>query len=525
MFSSKELKDSVLKNVVGSIDENAYRVYGTGGNVRHAGQFSDNNPYLSQLRAATNNKDKDALYERAVEWEADYANRQIQLEENRAILEEQREYDSPLAQIQRQREAGINPDIAGAGGSSAGGSGSAQLSNPAMADQTAQSKFSNAYDNTAEVFNGINTATNALSSFANFGGTLVSAIDTLSTLPSRVSLGDTQAYVADKTKDVAVEQAGANLSGTKLANAGKLLSNASDTLNLFGSMSQFLTADSTEEDINNAFDYMQIPQEQRAGLQSGFQKYLSSPKAIAAYQESVKQQNDLVAYNTEFTPLVLSNLNNLNKKMMISEKQFSIKKNDFERNLLDLSELYNIPEKQTSLLSTEIGTQQTALQEMQMRLQDSMDSMVESFNFMDESKQKLQAEKDAILNRANDLHRPLTSIEKAQIKTLTLQISQIDTKKASQVEDVADIVLRAEANGAFLEQNTRADGNIRRGTGKRNRQNQALNVIFGRYYDGTMSNEQLGKEVMNYISSGLDIAGKTTSVVNDVISIAGKAKK
>ena len=198
MSLMKDIQDKVkqevndLTNPIGSVS-----VYGTGGKKRHVGNFSDSNPYLDNLNVANNNEDKDALFERAVEWEADYANLQEQRAYNREVLEEQREYDSPVNQIARQRAAGINPDIASGsnGGSSIGGS-SAQMNIPSMADQQGQTKFSNKYDNLNNVFNGINAASSMLSSLTSGYGNIVAGISQLKTLPSQVSLNEANAAAA-----------------------------------------------------------------------------------------------------------------------------------------------------------------------------------------------------------------------------------------------------------------------------------------------------------------------------------------
>ena len=149
------------------------RVVGKHGKVRHAGFFSTNNPYALQINPATSNQDKDALYEKAVNWEADRAN-----------LLEQREYDDPVNQAARERRAGINPDLQGSGGSGGVSSGSS-----AVQPQTqGQTKFNNAYDNTDKVLSGIDTAASAISAFTSGYTGIVTSLDTLFTLPSISSL-------------------------------------------------------------------------------------------------------------------------------------------------------------------------------------------------------------------------------------------------------------------------------------------------------------------------------------------------
>lgn len=227
-------------------DNGITQVIGKHGKVRHSGKFSSNNPYLAQLQVATENQDKDALYELAVQWEADYANRQMQLEENRAILEEQREYDSPLAQVQRQREAGINPDLASGGSSGASSGSQAQLTNPGMADQQGQTKFSNAYDNTSLVFEGINAAANSVSSFAGAFSSIISGIDLIKTLPSRTRLNESQAGLMDAQ----ATEVNALLNGKKksldLSNVAKGIQNSTATLQQLAQFAELISPDTAD---------------------------------------------------------------------------------------------------------------------------------------------------------------------------------------------------------------------------------------------------------------------------------------
>lgn len=166
-------------------------VKGTYGKTRHAGNFSQSNPYAQQLAVATNNQDKDALYEKAVNWEAD-----------RASLEEQRAYDDPSAQVARQRAAGINPDLSGSSGGSSISSGSS-----AVQPQTqGQTKFSNSYDTSATVFQGMQATASLISSLTGAvsgGFDLVKGISTfgdfLSQSASQSSMLKTAANIASQT--------------------------------------------------------------------------------------------------------------------------------------------------------------------------------------------------------------------------------------------------------------------------------------------------------------------------------------
>lgn len=210
------------------------RVVGKHGKVRHAGFFSTNNPYALQINPATSNQDKDALYEKAVNWEADRAN-----------LLEQREYDDPVNQAARERRAGINPDLQGSGGSGGVSSGSS-----AVQPQTqGQTKFNNAYDNTDKVLSGIDTAASAISAFTSGYTGIVTSLDTLFTLPSRINLSDAQANLANAQANESTQMLEGKKKGQSLQNAGQAIKNSTDILGHLAGVSQLLSAGSTDESI------------------------------------------------------------------------------------------------------------------------------------------------------------------------------------------------------------------------------------------------------------------------------------
>lgn len=165
-------------------------------------RFSDDNPYAQQFAYARNKQDLYALRNSAIEWEA-----------NRQSVLEQRAYDDPRAQLQRQRAAGLNPDLATSGGGSAVGAGSSAAMAQASPD------IENAYNplETANaVMSGISVATNAIASFTSsmtqaveFVKSLKTFDDVVSAAGSQASLLKTAADVSANTKDAQILAANA----------------------------------------------------------------------------------------------------------------------------------------------------------------------------------------------------------------------------------------------------------------------------------------------------------------------------
>lgn len=211
------------------------------------------------------------------------------------ILEEQRFYDSPAEQIRRAREAGINPDIAGSGSGSGVGSGSsAQLANPGMADQTGQTKFSNKYDNTALVFEGINTAVNAIGTFVGAYGTIASSIAQFKQLPSQISLNESHANL----NNAQANEIDGLLSGKKKALD---LSNALKYIDTIGGLASMIKPDASDDEFAQLVTSAGIPEVDRSGAISAIRQAQTQPAFLANYKNQIvadrKAQAEMEVYS------------------------------------------------------------------------------------------------------------------------------------------------------------------------------------------------------------------------------------
>lgn len=201
---------------------------------RHKGVISEDNPYKQQLDVATNSQDIDALYSGAIDYEV-----------KKAVLDEQREYDLPINKVIRDRQAGINSDIAGASGSGASSGGSSAQ----MQGLERNTPFSNYYDNANVAFQGINAAVSGVSTFTNAYTSIVGALDTLATQDSRIRLNDATAKLNTSQANEIDGLLEGRKEGIKLRNAGQLIENSNSVLGHLAGLSQLLSADSTDESI------------------------------------------------------------------------------------------------------------------------------------------------------------------------------------------------------------------------------------------------------------------------------------
>lgn len=493
----------------------SYQVVGQGGSVRHTGNFSPNNPYLAQLKVANKNQDKDALYELAIQWEADYANLNEQRDYNRSVLEEQREYDSPINQIARARAAGINPDIAGASGSGSSGS-SAQMQIPAMADQTGQTKFSNAYDNTNLALQGINTAVSAVSSVVGLGNSVIQGIDILSTLPSRIKLQQSSANLRNAEANSINQLLPEQVTGAKLSNAGTILDNASKTVNNIGEMASWFTNESTDDQMTNVFSTLGFGADQIPGLISGVREFQSNPKMQEYYTRNKTAARDAAVRDRVYTDQIMKNLYSGAVKERMAEQRYKTVSSNFQTSLMEALNEQNYAELSADAAVIDLQTNISADELQAAIIAQDLESFMQVFKDRDTAISKLETISSDIEKKCKEQGREPNEIEQATIDANRVEIMRLQAARSEEVYGLYDILQGAIASQTLLDANVKDNGKLKRGSGQVNRLNQSLNAIMGKYLDGEMSYEDLGQQIYDNVLRGIYTLNKTASTGNDI---------
>lgn len=444
----KQAKDKARKaqlndlvSPVGSVTD----VYGTSGSLRHTGIFRDENPYLNQLNLASKNQDKDALYELAIQWEADYVNRQMQLEENRAILKEQRDYDDPLSQVARQRAAGINPDLEGSGSGATSSGSQAQLTNPGMADQTGQTKFSNAYDNTALVFEGVNSAANVLSSFSGVFSSIGNTIAQFKLLPSQIAANTAQAGLQDAQAKEIKEL----LSGKKKSLD---LTNALQYIDTVGNLANMIKTDATDEEFAQLVSSAGFSQAEQPGVISAIKQAQTQPGFLANYKNQVLADRQAQAELEKYTSEVFSNL--VEEELQLKELglDFEIQRQSISNKVMRF--LSNDPSYAENLADIDRlnaannATNQELLKEQLNRdfkaYQFGLDNLYRGIK----SIEARQSELDGFRQK-----RGLNSIEELEYNTNRIRLDQLNALGAQELNSMYSILSDAYRQKFYLENN------------------------------------------------------------------------
>lgn len=402
-------------------DEQFYTsVIGSLGAVRHAGIFTENNPYVAQFNSATTNEDRDALYAQAVEWQANYYN-----------TLESREYNDPMADIQRKRKAGYNPDLAGASGvsRSAGASG-APVGSSVTSPQSGVS-YSSAYGNVSAISQGVTSACDLVSTIASFGTASIDAVEKIRTMPSRVSLAESQAYIADQTKDNIVES--------------HKYSNVQQRLSLVNQLSSFFTPDSSSDDYVNILGTLGFGETEIPNLENAIREYHTNPAYKASYENSIKEFNDNSAYNAVYTPQVQNDLYEGTLFVQRSDLNLSKLNSQIETSLNSYLVSHGYGEQVASNIVSSAELESKDISFSRTKLERDIAVFSDQLEIISSEINRSRGRINEIRDNAQKLGRTISPSEQLEIDTLSNLISQMLTLGSSNLDTFFGLVDNANA--------------------------------------------------------------------------------
>lgn len=384
---------------------------------RHGGQFTENNPYYLQFANATNSEDRDALYAKAVEWQANYFN----------TLEE-REYNSPTNRVARDKAAGINSDILAATG---GGSGSS--SSPGSAIQSPQTdvQYSSVGSKTSRLVDSIGAASNVLSSVASFGTATINAIEQVKTMPSRVSLADSQAYIAEQTKDAVVQSSESSAIQSRLS--------------LINQLASYFTPESTTEDYSNVLSTLGIAADMIPNFEGAIRNYHTNPAYRADYEGAIYNANDAAARNAIRSSEVLNELYEKTLTIEKADKDLTILSQSLESAFNDYLVQNGYAEQTAENVMSSTNAQSDALELTRAHLKRDIQAFGENLNDVKESVHGIDARIQAIVGNAKNERRMISATEQFEIDTLNNLRNQLMTLGSSQLQSVYSIIDNANA--------------------------------------------------------------------------------
>lgn len=493
---------NTITNDDGSID-----IIGVCGSVRHSGSFSPDNPYLEQLKNASKNQDKDALYELAVQWEADRANTLLNQEREDYLRSEQREYDLEVNEIARQRAAGLNPDLGGAGSGSIGASSSPQQSTP-MADQTGQTKFSNAYDNLELVYEGINTAANLATSFTGVGSAVVGAIDTVATLGSRINVNKAQADLTSANAEAVRQLTPGQVQHQTGVNIAQNLANTH-------TLAQQFIPTMTDDDMTVGMRGLGYSEDAIPGIIQNVRAYHKNPFLQQWHSNNVVSARKAAADARAYTDETCRDLSSYSVQERIATHRHNIAYSSLQASLNESLMNLDYGSSVAGVMNDAVGLQKEQLALATAQVKQDIFSFTSLLGERDTAISAIDDIISGIEKTAETEGRDFTKFEHARIDQLQYRKQQIIFAKSEQVFQLYDLLTKTSAEQSFIDDNTKASGKSKLGTDRRNRTNNMYATIFNGYLENKLTNDQFGQKLYDNILNGLSTVAKVASAVSD----------
>lgn len=531
-------------NPVGSVDTPLYGNYGA--NPRHSVNLSSNNPYLPQIEAWQNeggkNQDLDALYEMALKWEADQA-ALIQKEDlDWAKLQEQRSYDDPVAEIDRQRRAGLNPDLQGASSGASTGS-SASMDKTPLLEQENTTPFSNMYGNVQAVTSGINSALSAISTLTNMGTAVGNLLSTFRTLPHQNNLLDEQAKLAnvqaqELPKQVQIQKA-AQATQDKaveadVAQKGELTANAKATrkaleLSTFGnsiahlsSLASVLTPDLSDNDKKSLLKYLGVSDDEQDSIISAINALRKNPQFKAQYFGDTFESSQNEAKAGVYTVEACTQIYQSQIDAEIADNNLKVASSRFQKSYLSILEDLGFARNKAeadnasvlfSIDQTKFNTE--SLQFARTRLQREVEVFGRQLNFCKEQVNLAKEKIRDIKQNAYKNQRGLTFEEEAIIQNLNNRIANFEMLGISHLGEAYKFAQGIAASIYMSHHFVDDKGNLSGVLGSSNEFTFA-NFSFDQLLSGDVSDEQFAvgmtDTLLDFLSS---IYGSTLSALSN----------
>lgn len=442
---------------IGSVVENdtgTTKVRGTYGSVRHIGVFSDDNPYLAQLLVANKNQDKDALYQQAVEAEADRSQDLWELDVNRQLRDEEREYNLPVNELARQREAGINPDVSG--GVSGSGSGSA-TSVPYISgtDVNSTPTYYNSYDNTSKVFEGMNATANVITAVTNFISGMNGLHEAVSTFQDRKSFISSEAKIRNTDAEIASATKTNVIDSHSLQNQDMSYRNHLSKIQQLGELCSMLPKDATDEDIISFLSDLGYSESESVPLSKGMSRYMKTPQMQDFHNRNQIRANESEGSLPYLDVEHFNTLSGFQSQLDIDSKQTQALISAFNLKVAQLtttdSNASNIAEGELMKNSNQVLEQKLRKSDLQSyitAIDKKMKDRARIYNQLEKEKQSI---KDFASKRpqsyvywgSNSGSGELTSTEKTRILQLELQQMMLSSQSNAELNQIYSIASQA----------------------------------------------------------------------------------
>lgn len=460
----------------------AYLRYYRQGFASESLTWSENNPHLRAMQNARNREEFYKAREAAYNWEADQANYAQQLADQEALRNDERSYNDPLSDIQRQRAAGLNPDLQGGSGSGSSGTSGSYPTPPQLADTSVD--MDSPGEALGRVMHGVTSVAQAASSFTSVLNAGVNFFESIATFDDRVSLKSSQAdeaaalaNIAQDRSDISSQTKSSQIAMQNAANLANSVESGYRTVQTLASgipadaeitpeyLSQYALSMGVEDEniLDLLGEYTSSPQYKKQIDDLIFQSNKARAQREAAPYKWLRRMADgqaLLRMNSQETEIVVSNFKKSFADAFYTEDNASLSADTAQSQLEAQNNIAALNERKAQL------DFEAFLQNL-----DYIGSQISEFQkIVDSSEQQEQTRDRKIFQ--NYLRNVITSLENVG---------------SSQMENLWDIFSDAYHKIAYFEEltgdkNVKSDIAIGENTLSKHKLNY-MNFIFSNYMD------------------------------------------
>lgn len=401
--------------------------------------FSSNNPYTEQMRLARNKTDYKRLQTQAIQWEANIAKNNIDLENQRALRDEEREYNDYSSQVSRMRKAGLNPDILLSNGAGSGAGSGGSVSAPQMSD-TDLTDLSTPME-TAQTVSGVMSGVGSLvSSVVGSASGIVDMVSTISLLGGNVRKTNAEATKAEADASVANKQSVLRTVGDSVDLASTLASLYPVSQNEDGT-----PIIPTLEDVNGFLGKFGIDGASNIG--PIMHDIMKNPSSKALYNKLIDAGNREEARNLSRGFDFYRSLENLQASLELTSLQSSNYIASFDKNLNQLLSMSSVAQQtvsnmelEQSVIESGLRNQQVDAEFLAVRLRHDFDSfnacLAQNAEVVKDLRQRLKDVEDNpdVAGTTEGLYL---------IRNLRSQIMQVETAMSGDIRGFLDVLQSA----------------------------------------------------------------------------------
>lgn len=426
----KELEERSFINPVGSVDVN--KDMNLAHNLR--GTLRDDNPYLSSLLMTHNKDQSDWLLKQGTDYDAS-----VQAMYEKASLDFA--LSDPAVEIARQRAAGINPDYTGgsSGGASSGSAVSGQNIQVASNASTTPSESEHLQ---------WQSAAQMLSSLSSLGNTIVSAVDTFSSLPSRIQLNKSQSNLADKQANLIDQQTPHLVSSAMHSSNSAFTESAMQNLAMYAKLANMFTSETPDSDISALLQTLGYTPDVIPGHLQNFRNYQSNPQIQKFYSDNRLEARKAAERNRVYSVSMYGQEVQNQQKITSRAQNLELLKSNFQNSLYSVLNTEGVGQSLAHNIASEVDNQAMQLDLQYQHLVRDLSAFTASIDAIALEFNSAQNLIDEINTRCELEERDPTPEEQAIIDSESIKLVRLNMLGSSQLQEVSSMMLHT-ANNAF----------------------------------------------------------------------------